>query len=141
MMRNSDKRPSIDEIKERLRPLFKEEELELILLFGSVASRISHKKSDIDLAFLFDKPLDILALTNKVTKLLHTDNVDVVDLKRANPLLKFSIAKNGKLLYERSPGLFNEFYSFAFRRYIDTKKLRSAQGETIKNFLEEKGLL
>ncbi len=141
MMRNSDKIPSIDEIKERLRPLFKEEELELILLFGSVASRISHKKSDIDLAFLFDKPLDILALTNKVIKLLHTDNVDVVDLKRANPLLKFSIAKNGKLLYERSPGLFNEFYSFAFRRYIDTKKLRSAQGETIKNFLEEKGLL
>jgi predicted nucleotidyltransferase len=140
-MRNSDKIPSIDEIKERLRPLFKEEELELILLFGSVASRISHKKSDIDLAFLFDKPLDILALTNKVIKLLHTDNVDVVDLKRANPLLKFSIAKNGKLLYERSPGLFNEFYSFAFRRYIDTKKLRSAQGETIKNFLEEKGLL
>lgn len=141
MMRNSDKIPSIDEIKERLRPLFKEEELELILLFGSVASRISHKKSDIDLAFLFDKPLDILTLTNKVIKLLHTDNVDVVDLKRANPLLKFSIAKNGKLLYERSPGLFNEFYSFAFRRYIDTKKLRSAQGETIKNFLEEKGLL
>jgi len=141
VMRNSDKIPSIDEIKERLRPLFKEEELELILLFGSVASRISHKKSDIDLAFLFDKPLDILALTNKVIKLLHTDNVDVVDLKRANPLLKFSIAKNGKLLYERSPGLFNEFYSFAFRRYIDTKKLRSAQGETIKNFLEEKGLL
>jgi predicted nucleotidyltransferase len=140
-MRNSDKIPSIDEIKERLKPLFKEEELELILLFGSVASRISHKKSDIDLAFLFDKPLDILALTNKVIKLLHTDNVDVVDLKRANPLLKFSIAKNGKLLYERSPGLFNEFYSFAFRRYIDTKKLRSAQGETIKNFLEEKGLL
>jgi predicted nucleotidyltransferase len=140
-MRNSDKIPSIDEIKERLRPLFKEEELELILLFGSVASRISHKKSDIDLAFLFDKPLDILTLTNKVIKLLHTDNVDVVDLKRANPLLKFSIAKNGKLLYERSPGLFNEFYSFAFRRYIDTKKLRSAQGETIKNFLEEKGLL
>lgn len=141
MMRNSDKIPSIDEIKERLSSLFKEEELELILLFGSVASRISHKKSDIDLAFLFDKPLDILALTNKVIKLLHTDNVDVVDLKRANPLLKFSIAKNGKLLYERSPGLFNEFYSFAFRRYIDTKKLRSAQGETIKNFLEEKGLL
>jgi predicted nucleotidyltransferase len=141
MVRNSDKIPSIDEIKERLSSLFKEEELELILLFGSVASRISHKKSDIDLAFLFDKPLDILTLTNKVIKLLHTDNVDVVDLKRANPLLKFSIAKNGKLLYERSPGLFNEFYSFAFRRYIDTKKLRSAQGETIKNFLEEKGLL
>jgi predicted nucleotidyltransferase len=120
-MRNSDKIPSIDEIKERLKPLFKEEELELILLFGSVASRISHKKSDIDLAFLFDKPLDILALTNKVIKLLHTDNVDVVDLKRANPLLKFSIAKNGKLLYERSPGLFNEFYSFAFRRYIESR--------------------
>ena len=132
--------PSINEIKEKLSPLFKEERLQLTLLFGSVVSGRIHSKSDIDLAFLFDGPADILTLTNRVIRLLHTDRVDVVDLRHASPLLKFSAAKQGTLLYERTPGLFNSFYSLAFRRYVDTQKMREAQGKAIKHFLEEKGL-
>jgi predicted nucleotidyltransferase len=113
---------SIEEIKRRLMPLFKDEGLQFILIFGSVVSGKIHKQSDIDLAFLYDKSIDILMLTNKIINLLHTDNVDIIDLKYASPILKFSAAKNGKLLYERRPGLFSEFYSLAFRMYIDTKK-------------------
>jgi uncharacterized protein len=131
---------SINDIKEKLTPLFHEKELQLVLLFGSVASGKLHKQSDIDLAFLFDGPADILTLTNSVIRLLHTDRVDVVDLRYASPLLKFSAAKQGTLLYERTRGLFNSFYSLAFRRFVDTKKLRDAQGKAIKHFLEEKGL-
>src|SRR3990167_521703 len=90
------------EIRNKLSPMFQDAELQLILLFGSTVSGKLHKRSDIDLAFLFDKPADILALTNQVIRLLHTDLVDVVDLRRANPLLKFSAVKNGSLLYERA---------------------------------------
>lgn len=133
--------PSIGEIKDRLSPILKDEGLELVLAFGSVASGKVHKQSDIDLAFLFDRPVDILRLTNRVIKLLHTDNVDIVDLKRASPILRFSAAKNGRLLYEKMPGVFNMFYSLAFRMYIDTKKLRDAQAITIRRFLEIRGLL
>lgn len=132
--------PSIDEIKERLAPLFQEEKLQLVLLFGSVVSEKVCKQSDIDLAFLFDGPVDLVALTNKVIKFLQTDHVDVVDLRRASPILKYFAAKYCRVLYEQSPTLFSEFYSLTFRRYIDTKKLRDAQGKAIKNFLEEKGL-
>ena len=132
---------SIDEMKEKLTPLFKEKGLQFVLLFGSVVSERTHKESDIDLAFLYDEPVGILDLTNQVIRLLHTDHVDVVDLYRASPLLRFWAAKQGKVLYERSPGLFNSFYSLAFRRYVDTKKLRKGRGESIKSFLEEKGLL
>lgn len=131
----------IEEIRDRLSPLFKNEGIKLVLLFGSVVSGKVHKQSDIDLAFLFDKPVDILALTNKVIRLLRTDNVDVVDLKRASPLLKFSVAENGRLLYEKSPGIFAEFYSLAFRMYVDTKKLRIAQTISVRKFLESRGLL
>lgn len=143
----------IEEIRERLRPLFNHpvpplekkgeegfEGLQLVLVFGSVVSGVVHKQSDIDLAFLFDKPVDILALTNRVIRLLHTDNVDVIDLKRASPLLRFSAAKNGRPIYERSPGVFNEFCSLAFRMYADTKKLRDAQAKAIRYFLEARGL-
>ncbi len=131
---------SVEEIRKRLLPLCGDKGLKLVLLFGSVVTGAVHKKSDIDLAFLFDKPADILALTNRVIRLLHTDTVDVVDLRRASPLLKFSAVKSGMLLYEKEPGLFNEFYSLAFRRYVDTKKLRDAQAVSIRQFLKSRGL-
>ncbi|MDO8140342.1 MAG: nucleotidyltransferase domain-containing protein [Candidatus Brocadiales bacterium] len=131
---------SIDEIRNKLFPMFRDEGLRLVLLFGSTATGNVHKKSDIDLAFLFDKPVDILALTNKIIRLLHTDNVDVVDLRRASPLLKYSAVKGGKPIYEKEPGIFNEFYSLAFRMYADTKKLRDAQAASIKHFLKSRDL-
>jgi predicted nucleotidyltransferase len=138
-MTDTKEKISIEEIKKRLSPLFNDEGLRLILLFGSVVTGKVNKKSDIDLAFLFDKPIDLLAITNRVIRLLHTDNVDVVDLRRASPLLKFSAVKSSMLLYEREPGLFNEFYSLAFRMYVDTRKLRDAQAVSIKQFLKSRG--
>ena len=129
-----------EEIAKKLAPIFEEKRLMLALLFGSSAFDKAHRNSDIDLAFLFDTPVDILKLTNRVIRLLHTDNIDVVDLRRASPLLKFSAVKNGKVLYEKTPGIFNEFYSLAFRVYVDTKKLRDAQETYIKNSLKKRGL-
>ena len=131
---------SIKEIRDRLNPLFQDKGLQLALLFGSAASDKMHKQSDIDLAFLFDTPADVLELTNKVIRLLHTDTIDVIDLRRASPLLKFSAMKYGVLIYEREPGIFNAFYSLAFRMYADTKKLRDAQITAIKYFLKARGL-
>ena len=131
---------SADEIEERLSPVFKDKGLKLVLVFGSVVTGKAHKRSDIDLAFFFDNRVDIMDLTNKVIRLLRTDNIDVVDLSRASPLLRFSAAKNCKVLYERSPGIFSEFYSLSFRRYIDTKKLRDAGRVVIRDFLHARGL-
>ena len=130
---------TVEEVRNKLSPLFQDKGLQLVVLFGSVASGKVHKRSDIDLAFLFDKQADILALTNHVIRLLHNDQVDVVDLRRASPLLKYSAVKSGRLLYERAPGIFNEFYSLAFRRYVDTKKLRDAQAVAIQQFLRARG--
>jgi len=123
-------------IKEKLAPIFKDESLNLVLLFGSLIHKKRHKQSDIDIAFLYDRPVDIVGLTNRVIKLLHTDTIDVVDLKKASPLLRFTAVKNGVLVYEKTPGMFNEFCSLAFRRYIDTKKLRDLRSQSINQFLE-----
>lgn len=128
---------TIQEIKNKLGSLFKEKELQLVILFGSTASGRNRKGSDIDVAFLFDEPVDILMLTNRVLTLLHDDEVDVVDLRRASPLLKLQVAKTGHLLYERSSGLFNAFYSLAFRMYADSQKLRVAQHRMIREYLRD----
>lgn len=131
---------SISDIKDKLAPLFDDEGLSLIILFGSMASGAVHARSDVDLAFLYDRKVDILELTNMASTLLGTDRVDVVDLRLADPLLKFTVARTGKIVYERSPGGFSDFYSLAFRRYVDTKKLRVAQESSIRMFLAERGL-
>jgi predicted nucleotidyltransferase len=68
---------STDDIKQKLAPLFGEERVQFVLLFGSLVSKKATPQSDIDLAFLFDGPVDILTLTNQVIRLLHTDRVDV----------------------------------------------------------------
>ncbi len=47
---------SVEEIREGLGPVLKEDDLQILLLFGSTVSGNMHKKSDIDLAFLFDRP-------------------------------------------------------------------------------------
>jgi predicted nucleotidyltransferase len=129
-----------EQIRERLTPLYGDSSLQLVLLFGSVASQRTRPGSDIDLAFLFDSPIDILSLTNRVIRLLHADNVDVVDLHHAAPLLKYSVARTGKVVYERRPGVFAGFCSLAFRMYADTKKLRDARERAIKGFLSSRGL-
>lgn len=131
---------NIEEIKDSLAPLFDEESLRLVLLFGSVALGKECQGSDIDLGFLFDKPIDILGLTNRVIRLLRTDRVDVIDLSRASPILKFSAIRHCKVLFEKTPGLFNIFQSLTFRIYVDAKKLRDAQEKAIHNFLGERGL-
>jgi predicted nucleotidyltransferase len=140
-MKNKQGRPSlsVEAIREGLAPLFCEETLKLVILFGSTASGKTHRKSDIDLAFLYTTPIDRLTLANQVIRLLRTDRVDVVDLRRASPLVQFAVAQTGQVLFERAPGAYPEFCSLAFRRYVDTKKLRDARALVIRRFLDAKG--
>jgi predicted nucleotidyltransferase len=129
---------TFEEIRERLTPLLSDVKLQFALLFGSSAQGRMHTRSDIDLAFMFESPTDILELTTRVIRLLHTDTVDVVDLRRASPLLRYAAVKTGRLLYEKTPGLFHTFCSLAFRMYADTKKLRDARAEATGYFLEKR---
>lgn len=131
---------TIHRIEQALTSLFLRPNLQLVILFGSTAKDLTHRNSDIDLAFLFDGPADVLDLTNEVAGLLGTDRVDVIDLRRASPLLGHAAATEGRLIYERVAGSFQVFRSLAFRRYVDTKKLRDARAGVVRNFLRTRGL-
>lgn len=100
---------SVAEIARMLSPLFKEEELQLVLLFGSISSGVFHPQSDIDLAFLYEKPVDILDLTNKVIRLLHSDLVDIVDLRRASPSWPSPLLNKAEF-FMRSPRAYSTFF-------------------------------
>jgi predicted nucleotidyltransferase len=130
---------TIAEIRERLAPLFADPDIDLVILFGSGAGGMTRADSDLDLAVKGRQPFDLVSLTNTITQLLHTDAVDVVDLRRASPLLMREVVQGGRLLYERTPGCYAAFCSLAHRRYVDTAKLRVAQRETIRHFLQNRG--
>jgi predicted nucleotidyltransferase len=133
-------RPDVENLQKLLDPLCALYRLQLIMVFGSTVTGLRGPESDLDLAFLADAPLDLVAVTTDVIRVLHSDHVDVVDLRRASPLLAMEVARHGRLIYEREPGMQVTFISLAFRRYVDTKKLRDAQKDAIHRYLASEGL-
>lgn len=131
---------SITHVRERLAPLFADPSIDLVVLFGSVAAGVSRAESDLDVAVRGGCQLDLVSVTNQMSQLLHTDAIDVVDLRRASPLLMMEVVRGGTLLYERAAGSYAAFCSLAHRRYVDTAKLRLAQRETIQRFLFARGV-
>ena len=115
-------------------------DLRLLVLFGSAARDRARSESDIDLAVQCDGPADLDALYLAVAPRLGTDRLDLIDLRRAGPLLGMAVARTGRPLFEREPGAFREFQSLASRRYCDTDKLRRARRRAIHAFLEREGL-
>lgn len=130
----------VSDLQRLLDPLREQYRLRLIILFGSTVTGLRGLESDLDLALMADAPLGLIAVTTDIIRLLQTDHVDVVDLRRASPLFAKEVARHGRLIYEQQPGLHVEFISLAFRRYVDTRKLRDAQKEAIHRYLASKGL-
>ena len=115
-------------------------DLGLLVLFGSAAKGRARAQSDVDLGAQCDGPADLDSLYLAIAPRLGTDRLDVVDLRRAGPLLAFEVARAGRLLFERHPGTFRQFQSLASRKYADTVMLRQAQRRAIHVFLEREGL-
>lgn len=116
-------------------------ELQFFVLFGSAVTGRARSRSDIDLGAQCDGPADLDALYLAIAPRLGTDRLDLIDLRRAGPLLAFEVARKGRLLFERESGAFRQFQSLASRRYCDTEKLRRAQRRAIHVFLEREDLV
>lgn len=115
-------------------------DLRLLVLFGSAVKGQAGAKSDLDLAVLCDGPADLDALYLALAPRLQTHRLDLLDLRRASPILAFEVARSGLPLFEKFLGLFRQFQSLASRRYADTRKLREAQRRAIQVFLQQEGL-
>ena len=107
----------------------------LIVLFGSAAREEQRVAEDVDLAVLGMRPLDPVAVTNRLIRELGAQRVDVADLNRADPLLLAAVARDGVPLFEATPGEFARFTSLAVRRYADTRKFREAEREELRDRL------
>lgn len=126
--------------------------IKMLVLFGSQAKGISHQKSDWDFAVFTDQEekqqyisqrnFGWLEIPIKLSEIfdLAPDLIDVVEMNHCSPLLGFQVARDGKLLYERTPDDFIKFQSKAWRIYADTAKFRQAEKQSIDLWLQKKGL-
>lgn len=113
---------------EKLKIFFQTEKVLLCYIFGSYAR--GREASDIDLAILLEN--DIYKIREKIEEVLGTQRLDIVDLKKASPLMKFNVLKNGILLYKKSVDIENNFELSVLREYRDTSYLREKQREILK---------
>ena len=112
--------------------------LDLVVLFGSQAGGRAVPGSDIDVAVRFirrdwgnfDLELDLMA---ELMEAIRGDgDLDVAFLNGAAPMFLYQVAASGKLIYERNPGEFAQFRSYAARRYYDSEKFFKAQDRFLK---------
>ena len=108
-----------EKIKKELDQVRAKYGLSLILLHGSQIDGKTHPESDIDLAILpKDNDFDLVGLISELIGIFQSDKIDVANLKNANPLLLFSVAKDARLLSGEDSD-FDDFQFRAFKRYVD----------------------
>ncbi|MBD3407551.1 MAG: hypothetical protein GF411_15650 [Candidatus Lokiarchaeota archaeon] len=118
--------------------------IRLILLVGSQATGKSRDKSDIDMA-VFVNPRDfdysrggyptILELGVLFEMELKREDIDIVILNTANPVMKFNAILDGILLYQSRNGQYEDFHVHTLSEYYDYQYFLNQQFEYAKSTL------
>lgn len=114
----------------RLPVLFEERSVLLAYLFGSMAAD-DPSPGDVDLAVLTaEEPAHTLRAD--LQRALGTQRLDLVDLTRASPLLRFHVIRDGRLLYARDDETLNRFELDTLHLYRDTAPLRRRHRQILR---------
>lgn len=116
--------------KNELASIARKYEIEVVVLFGSRAKKTAGLKNDLDLAVLTKINLNAkreYKMFIDFIQLFKSDNLDLVALNFASPLLRFQVVEYGKLLYERKWGDFRRFQLMAIKDYWSNLKFMRFQ--------------
>ena len=95
------------------------QDVEFAYLFGGLTKRIPAPLSDVDIAVYLSKEADAvqskLAIFEKLTDILRTDEIDLVVLNRSSLPLSMNILKNHKILVDKKPTTRHAFQSLIMR--------------------------
>lgn len=105
--------------------------LDVLVLFGSRARGESRPDSDWDFGFLSNQNVDQEAMTQALARLTGAERIDLVDLNRANGLLRYLVAAEGALVYERRTGAFMDFREAAVQFWCDAEPVLSRAYEEV----------
>lgn len=115
-------------LREKLLPVFESYGVTYCYLFGSRAGEDYYQDSDLDLAVVFDSyspekhNLDLeIELQDTVSEILAPLEVDLLFLQKAPIYLKFTVIKNGKIIYCSNEEFRTDFEDMTVRDYLDFK--------------------
>lgn len=137
--------PALDEAAlERLAHALDRDGVVAATLIGSQARGTPGPLSDVDVAVWHEPSLDPagrlqlqLELARVASEALNTDEVDIVMLNRAPPLLRHRAVRDGKLLVERDPDARVRLDARALLDYLDTKPLRAEMSRGLRKRIQE----
>jgi predicted nucleotidyltransferase len=114
------------------------------MLIGSQARGTAGSLSDVDIAVWCDPELDSrarfdlqLGLASEASRALHTDEIDVVPLNDAPPLIRHRAIRDGKRLVERDHDERVRLETRAILDYLDTAPLRVELGRGMRRRMRE----
>jgi predicted nucleotidyltransferase len=112
-------------------------EVELAVAFGSEARGEATRGSDVDIGVqLKDKSLAVLRRLEVLLGRAAGREVDLVSLDESPPLLRFEIARDGKLLLERRPHAWADFRARAMVDWWDwaplARRINSAAASRLR---------
>jgi predicted nucleotidyltransferase len=93
--------------------------LRLLILHGSRARGDARADSDWDFAWLGDDAVDPDRLMAMLAEATKADRVDLADLRRAGALLRYRVARDGVVVFEREPSVFLDFWLEAVHTWCD----------------------
>ncbi|NLM28802.1 MAG: DUF86 domain-containing protein [Clostridiaceae bacterium] len=126
--------------KKALNEIVKKYNIELLVYFGSYGTEFYNNESDIDIAFLSADHLSIQEKLELLEDLIHyhkKSEIDLVDLRTADPVLRHEIAVNGRVLYEKEKNLFERYGSFYKKAIYEQKSVLEDETGKITNPAEQ----
>ncbi len=112
-----------------------------VLLFGSKAEGTDTPESDADIAVYARHVLseeEKINLAFEISSILKTENIDLVDIKSASPMLKRKIFEKYKILYLKEPFILYQVELSSLREYDESKILYEIRDERLKEFLSDR---
>ncbi len=114
------------------------------MLIGSQARGTPGPLSDVDIGVWHDQGLDSagrlrlqLDLTSAASEALATDEVDIVMLNQAPPLLRHRAVRDARILVERDPVARVRLDARALLDYLDTKPLRAEMSRGLRERMKK----
>ncbi len=109
----------------------KQNKLDFVVLFGSVARGTQRSGSDIDIAVFPQDPSVLSLVSEEIGTALKRNDVEVADLSIPSPYLWRAVARDGILLFEEKQGLFSQWRLRAMNLWFDTAPIRARQKQAL----------
>ena len=134
----------IDVTKEGLMlDVAKRYDLRLVLLFGSrVDGKQLHKESDFDVAYLSKRKMDLMEEARMMTEIapyFHSDDIDLVNLKNAVPLLYYAVFDKCQVLFQEDELLFPTLRIYAFRKFVEMQPIYELRHQRLRERAKQIG--